>query len=109
VPVFGVLRLVRLIEYEMVYLRVMIAYLLYRKGTPEERRAEDLMRRLQEAQVEAELMDADSPRGSQFAQNYDIMGRPAVVLVRGDGSVSQIWQGAESMPSPSDVAYLAHQ
>lgn len=87
----------------------MIAYLLYQKGTPEERRIEDLLKRLQEAQVEAELLDADSPRGIQFTQNYDILGRPAVALVREDGSPSQVWQGAESLPSPSDVAYLAHQ
>jgi hypothetical protein len=87
----------------------MIAYLLYNRATPSQRRVEDLQKRFEAEQVEAELMDADSPRGIQFATNYDVLGRPAVVLVRTDGSPVQVWQGEEGLPSPSDVAYLAHQ
>jgi hypothetical protein len=87
----------------------MIAYVLYNRNTPAERMAEDLVRRLKDAQVEAELMDADSPRGIQLAENYDVMGRPAVMLVKTDGTPVQIWQGADSLPVPSDVAYLARQ
>ena len=86
----------------------MIAYVIYNKNTAGERIAETLNRRLQEEeQVETELMDADSPRGIQFVENYDVMGRPAVVLVRNDGSPMQIWQGEMNMPMPSDVGYLA--
>lgn len=88
---------------------LMIAYVLYNKNTPAERVATDLVRRLGEDQVEAQLLDADSPRGVQLAENYDIMGRPAVVLIKDDGTPLQVWQGEEGMPAPADVAYLAHQ
>jgi hypothetical protein len=87
----------------------MIAYVLYNRDTPAQRIAEDLCERLKREQVESELLDADSPRGIQLAENYDIVGRPAVMLARTDGSPAQIWQGEEGLPSPADVAYLAHQ
>jgi len=88
----------------------MVAYLLYNKATPDERLMQDLAKRLEtEEQVEVELMDADSPRGIQFTENYDVLGRPAVALVRSDGSPVQIWQGKENLPLPSDIGYQAHQ
>ena len=87
----------------------MVAYLLYNKNTPAERLVTDLGERLKTEQVDAELIEADSPRGIQLAENYDVLGRPAVVLVKADGSPVQIWQGEDSLPSPSDVGYLAHQ
>jgi hypothetical protein len=87
----------------------MIAYVLFNKSTPAERTAEDLLKQLKAEQIEAELLDADSPRGIQLAESYDVMGRPAVILVKSDGTPVQIWQGEESLPSPADVAYLARQ
>jgi hypothetical protein len=87
----------------------MIAYVLYNKATEAERLATDLVDRLKKEQVEAELLDADSPRGIDLAEHYDILGRPAVVLVRDDGTPMQTWQGPDGLPSVSDVAYLAHQ
>jgi hypothetical protein len=87
----------------------MVAYVLYNKETPGERMASDIVKRLEQEQVECELLDADSPRGVQMAEHYDIMGRPAVALVREDGSPVQVWQGEDGMPSPADVSYLAHQ
>jgi hypothetical protein len=87
----------------------MVAYVLYNKQTPGERTAEDFAKRLEGEQVEVELLDADSPRGIQMAEHYDIMGRPAVALVREDGSPVQVWQGEDGMPTPADVSYLAHQ
>ena len=87
----------------------MVAYVLYNKETPGERLAADIVKRLEQEQVECELLDADSPRGVQLAEHYDIMGRPAVALVRGDGSPVQVWQGEDGMPTPAEVSYLAHQ
>jgi hypothetical protein len=68
-----------------------------------------LAKRLTDEQVEAELLDADSPRGIQLAESYDVMARPAVVLIKDDGTPMQVWQGEDSLPAPADVAYLAHQ
>ena len=87
----------------------MIAYLLYNGKTQTERTVAELAERLTREQIENELIDADSPRGIQLAEHYDVMGRPAVLLVKGDGSPMQVWQGEDSLPSPSDVAYLARQ
>lgn len=87
----------------------MIAYLLYNSGTPAERTMAEMAKRLGDEQVQTELVDADSSRGVQLAENYDVMGRPAVVLVKEDGSPMQIWQGEDGMPPVTDVAYLARQ
>ena len=87
----------------------MIAYVIYNKDSESEGLARQLASRVEDAQVDIELLDADSPRGVQMCDNYDILGRPAVALIRDDGSPLQIWQGADSLPTPSDVSYLAHQ
>jgi hypothetical protein len=88
----------------------MTTYLLFNLGTHGERAMQDLSGRLsKEERVEAEILDADSPRGIQLAENYDVMGRPAVILVREDGSPVKIWQGADDMPAPSEIGYLTRQ
>jgi len=97
------------LRLRVLQLAKMIAYVLYNKDTAAERQAADLCERLKREQVETELLDADTPRGVQLAEHYDVTGRPAVLLVTGDGTPMQIWEGEDSLPSPSDVAYLAHQ
>jgi hypothetical protein len=87
----------------------MKAYLLFNKDTPNERVANDLTAKLKEADVDAEVLDADSPRGIQLVENYDIMQRPALALMKEDGTPVQIWQGEEGLPTVTDVSYLAHQ
>jgi len=88
---------------------VMLAYVLYNKDSENERLATELVKRLEGERVATELLDADGPRGVQLAGHYEIFGRPAVLLVRDDGAPVQVWQGLDSLPSPADVAYLAHQ
>jgi hypothetical protein len=87
----------------------MKAYLLYNRNTPTQRIVERLGKELEDDQVEVELLDADSPSGIQMVESYDILGRPAVALIRTDGTPVQIWQGEDGMPTTHDVAYLAHQ
>ena len=87
----------------------MIAYILYNKNTQAERVATELHSRLEKEQVHSELMDADSPRGVQLAENYDILDRPAVVLVKDDGAPVKVWQGEDALPPASELAYLARQ
>lgn len=70
---------------------------------------EDMSKRLDEAEVEVELVDADSPRGIGMVESYDIMGRPALALIREDGTPVQVWQGEDGLPTVADVSYLAHQ
>ena len=70
---------------------------------------EEMKKQLTEADVEVELVNADSPGGIGLAEDYDVMGRPAVVLIREDGTLVQAWQAADGLPTVSDVSYLAHQ
>lgn len=85
----------------------MVAYILFQNGTEGERPARDLARELERRQVKAELVEADSPQGSQLAELHDLLSRPAVVLVRDDGSAVERWE--HQLPMASDVSYLAHQ
>jgi hypothetical protein len=86
----------------------MTTYLLYNRATPNQAQMEELAHRLEPLQVQTELIDADSPRGIQLTENYDLMERPAVLLVRADGSPVQVWSG-QQIPGPNDISYLAHQ
>lgn len=87
----------------------MNVYLLYNRQTRGERQMSDYAKRLDDAQAPYELLDADSPQGINLAEAFDVMGRPAIVVSRNDGSPVQIWQDAESFPPPSEISYLAHQ
>jgi len=87
----------------------MLAYILYNKDTETERPARVLAGRLEEERVATELLEADTPRGAELAEHYDVLGRPAVVLVKDDGAPIQVWQGLDGLPAVADVAYLAHQ
>jgi hypothetical protein len=71
---------------------------------------EALAERLErDEKVEPELLDADSPRGIQLCENYELLGRPAVIVVRDDGSPIKAWQGADDVPAPSEIGYLTRQ
>lgn len=87
----------------------MIFYLLYNRGTQAERQVQELACRLEDENVTTELVDADSPRGIQIAESYDLMGRPAAILIKNDGAPVQSWQGDDQLPTPTDVGYLANQ
>ena len=87
----------------------MTAYILYNLGTPAEGWAKDFGERLKREQVDNELLDADSPRGIDLAEHYDVLARPAIVLLKDDGAVMGVWQGEETIPPVSEIAYLAHQ
>lgn len=84
-------------------------YLLYNRATSGERVIVSLNERLEREHVEAEMIDADSPRGIQLAQTHDIMGRPAVMAVSNEGVPVQVWQGEDRLPSPSELAYYGRQ
>jgi hypothetical protein len=87
----------------------MNVYLLSNRQTPGERLMSDYAKRLDAAQAPYELVDADSPQGISLAEAFDVMGRPAIIVARNDGSPVQIWQDAESFPPASEISYLAHQ
>jgi hypothetical protein len=85
----------------------MIAYLFYTKGTPGQEEMMSLADELKRAQVDSELIEADSPRGIALAENYDILIRPSIVLATDRGELVNQWQ--DPMPSVSDISYWAHR
>lgn len=84
-------------------------YMLYNRATSGERVITSLAERLGRENVEAEVLDADSPRGIQLAETYDILGRPAVIVASNEGSPVQVWQGEDTLPAPSELAYYGRQ
>jgi hypothetical protein len=85
----------------------MIAYLFFTKDSPGEETMERLAEELRRAQVDSELVEADSEHGIALSQNYDVLARPAVVLATTDGTPVNQWQN--ELPSASDVSYWAHR
>ncbi len=53
----------------------------------------NLRRDLRLNSIKAEDVDINSPDGSQRAELYGAMSFPALVLIREDGAVQDIWQG----------------
>jgi hypothetical protein len=86
---------------------LMIAKILYTKDAPHEREVDHFIGELAQLRVPTEKVEADSREGIAMTENYDLMQRPALALLRDDGSVVQQWQG--ELPTTADVSYLAHQ
>ncbi len=83
--------------------------ILFNRATAGERTATRLAERVKAEQAEVELIEADSAMGIQIAETYDILGRPAVMVLSGEGSPVQVWQGEDSLPSPAELAYYGRQ
>jgi len=53
-----------------------------------------------------ELINVDSRDGAAMASLYDVVQHPAILALRDDGSVSNMWQGPE-LPLMDEVAAYA--
>ncbi len=84
----------------------MIASLLYRKNTPEERDVAHLFKELNDRQAEVRMIDVDTPEGQQMIELYDVMDFPAVLITDSQGSEMTRWQ--QNLPPASDISYWVH-
>jgi hypothetical protein len=79
--------------------------ILYRDKSEQARPVEtfihDFKRR--HGQIKVETAELDTRAGATLATTYDITAYPAILATKDDGSVLQIWQGAE-LPQIDDVA-----
>lgn len=68
--------------------------MLYRPGNEQAAVAEDYVGDYQHRHPDRqiELLDADSRAGSQMAQLYGLVRYPALLVLRQDGAVLQVWQ-----------------
>ena len=85
--------------------------ILYRQNTDHTSVVETFVRDFKYRHVTSrvEVIDADSREGIAMASLYDIMSLPAILALRDDGSVLQMWQG-EMLPLMDEVAsYVVNQ
>ena len=85
--------------------------ILYRQNTDHTSAVETFIRDFKYRHVSShvEIVDADSRDGIAFASLYDIMSLPAILALRDDGSVLQMWQG-DMLPLMDEVAsYVVNQ
>ena len=85
----------------------MIVQILYNRGTAAERDMAGLAAQLAAAKVTCELLDADSPAGISVAEHYDVLARPAILLVRHDGTLDEMWTELDRFPSVDTLRYRA--
>lgn len=64
----------------------------------------DYQRRHQSDRLEA--LSLDTRDGSATATLYDVVQYPAILVIKGDGSVQKVWQG-EALPLMDEVAAYA--
>lgn len=56
--------------------------------------------------VTIELNSVDTQPGASMAEMYDIVRYPAILVIKDDGQLQQMWQG-EQLPLMSEVAGFA--
>ena len=80
--------------------------LIYRKNHETERTALDYIRDFKmRTGRDLDTMDADTPEGIELCRLYDIMDYPAILVRNDDGHMQNLWMGAGSMPTISEVSY----
>ncbi len=81
----------------------MKAIILYRPDSEFARAVEEFAHDFERhSSYECELIDVDSPAGSEMAKLYDVMQYPTVLAVRDDGQLARSWIGTP-LPVVNDV------
>jgi hypothetical protein len=78
---------------------------LYRPKTEQEGRALDYARDYKQLKNrELKLISLDTVEGDDMAKLYDITQYPAVLAVKDDGQLQQMWQG-DNLPLMNELDY----
>lgn len=81
---------------------------LYHPSSEWARDVETYARDIERTQgVRMELVSLETRDGAAMASLYDVMRFPAVMVMKEDGQMQQLWQG-EQLPLMSEVAGFAH-
>ena len=77
---------------------------LYRPNSEQARPIEEFVRDLQGrgSRVAVQLMDVDSREGAEKAALYDILQFPAILVLRDDNTLQQLWLG-DQLPLIDEV------
>ena len=83
--------------------------ILYRPNSEHGRAVDAFIRDYQMAHQDSklEVLDVDSRDGSATASLYDIMQYPAILALRGDGSLLKAWEG-DLLPLMNEIAYYSY-
>lgn len=78
---------------------------LYRPNTDYARSAEDFAREFERRSwnKKVQLLSLDTRDGAALASLYDVVRYPAILAVRDDGQLQQMWQG-DPLPLLNEVA-----
>lgn len=70
--------------------------ILYRENEEYTRSIEEFARAFKGAysNIELELKDLNTSEGDEMAKLYDIVDYPAILVLREDGQVQNVWQGS---------------
>lgn len=84
---------------------------MYRPNSEYARRAEEYIADFERFHPgrQMEIHDLDSAAGSEMARLYGVMEYPAVIALKDDGQMQQMWSGIERLPLMNDLAYYAQQ
>lgn len=90
------------------YAKDMKVLVLYRPNSEHGRAMESLLHEFGERYhgADVEGLNIDSREGQAAARLYDIVQYPAILVVQGNGSLQQLWQG-EPLPLMDEVAAYA--
>lgn len=81
---------------------------VYRPASEHGRSVEEFLHEFQRLHpsVKVETKDLETEEGARAAELYDIVAPPAILALRDDGSVLQLWSG-ENLPLMNEVAAYA--
>lgn len=78
--------------------------LIYRPNSDQVRVVEEFAHEFERIHAKnIELVSLDTREGALLAQTYDILQSPAILALRDDGQLVQLWAG-ESLPLMDEVA-----
>lgn len=82
--------------------------ILYRPNAEFARSVEEFAHNIERQQnIVPELISIDTREGAMMASSYDITRYPAILALREDGEMIQMWLG-EQLPLMNEVAAFAH-
>jgi hypothetical protein len=85
--------------------------ILYRPNSEFARRTEEYITDFQRFHPGAnlEIQSTESVEGSETARLYGILDYPALIAIKDDGQMQQLWMGIDKLPLMNDLAYYVNQ
>jgi hypothetical protein len=59
--------------------------------------------------AEMEVKNVDTIEGAEMSKLYGIMEYPALLAIKDDGQMQQLWMGVDKLPLMNDLAYYVNQ